>query len=97
MAIGDKAQGLSSVAAAGYLAIQPASGTEWTIHNLYWGGDVEIYFYDGTNSIKIDSDTANGARLGCVFNCTNSKYIRLKNTSAGAAYYGYDGVITKTT
>ena len=95
MAIGDKVQAMTSLAQNAYLDIQPALVIQWTIHNLYWGQDVECYLYDGTNSIKFDSDTGAGARLGGVFNVTNSIRIRLKNTNASAAYFGYDGVVTR--
>ena len=95
MAVGDVVNGLSSVSASAYLDIVAGSGAEWVIHNIYWAGAVELYFYDGTNEIKFDSDTVFGGRIGAVFHCTESKRIRIKNVSAGAFYIGYDGVITK--
>lgn len=95
MAVGDVVAAHSSVAASGYLDIQPGSGVEWVIHNLYYGAAMELYRTDGTNDVKIDSDSTAGCRMGAVFHVTNSYYLRLKNVSASSAYFGYDGVVTK--
>lgn len=94
MAAGDVVSGISSVAAAGVLLLQPGAGVEWVVHNLYYAAAVDVYFTDGTNHLKFDSDGA-GARIGTVFHCTNARYLRLVNTSAGTALYGYDGIQTK--
>jgi hypothetical protein len=97
MALGDKVTAIQSVVATtGVLDIRPASGIEWTIHNIYYSqGTVEFYKTDGTNNIKFDSDTSNGARLGAVFHVTNSQWIQVKNTAGTATIIGYDGVQTK--
>lgn len=95
MAVGDVVSVVpTSVSAAASLTIQPSSTAEWVIHNLYYGAAVEVYYTDGTNSIKIDSDASLGGRFGAVFHVTATKYLALKNVSAGAAYFAYDGVIT---
>jgi hypothetical protein len=75
--------------------LQPSAGVEWVIHNLLWAGAAEVYFYDGTNTIKIFVDTTFGGLMGTVFHCTNSTYYRIKNVTAGAIYCGYDGMVTK--
>lgn len=98
MAVGDVVTGISSVAATtGVLDIRPATGVEWTVHNIYYNAGTTIEFYktDGTNAIKFDSDTTAGARLGAVFHCTNTQWIQIKNTSGAAVLVGYDGVQTK--
>jgi len=95
MAVGDVVQDLQSIAAAGFLAIQPGAGIEWVIHNIYHASKVELYFYDGTNSILVDSDTGNGRWSWEEFHVTNTKYLRVKNTDAAAQLVGFDGVITK--
>jgi len=95
MAVGDVVTGHSSVAASASLTIQPGTGIEWVIHNLYYGAAMELYRTDGANTIKIDSDTSLGCRMGTVFHLTNSIYLTLKNVSAGTAYFGYDGIVTK--
>ena len=92
MTVGDTVVGLSaSVADDGYMDIQPGSGIEWSIHNIFWADAVEIYWYDGTNTIKFDSDGGNGARLNTVLEVTNSKYIRVKNVSDAVQNIGYSG------
>jgi hypothetical protein len=95
MAVGDVFSGLSSIAAAGYLDIQPSSGVEAVIHNIYHESDVQIEFYDGTNSLIFDTDTGAGVYAKYAFHVTNAKRIRVKNTAATAKLVGYDGVQTK--
>lgn len=95
MAVGDVKSGLQSVNAGGYLDIQPASGEEWVIHNIYHEGDVELHFSDGTNSLAFDSDAGAGVYAKYAFHVTNGRYLRVKNTAASAKLIGYDGVQTK--
>ena len=96
MAVGDVVSSLSaSVANNGTVNIQPGSGAEWVIQNLYYGGAVEFYLVNGANTIKFDSDAAIGSRLLYAFRCTNTQYIQVKNVSGGAVHIAYDGLITK--
>lgn len=96
MAVGDVSQfGPTSVANNSYLDLQPSAGVEVTVHNIYYAGAVEFYYYDGTNQIMFDSDTGAGARLGYVYHCTNSKRVRVKNVSGGSIYIAADGIQTK--
>jgi len=95
MAVGDVFSGLSSIAAAGYLDIQPVAGVEVVIHNIYHESDVQIEFYDGTNSLIFDTDTGAGIYAKYAFHVTNAIRIRVKNTNAAAKLIGYDGIVTK--
>lgn len=95
MAVGDVFSGLSSIAAAAYLDIQPSSGIEAVIHNIYHESDVQIEFYDGTNSCVFDTDAGAGVYAKYAFHVTNARRIRVKNTAATAKLIGYDGVQTK--
>jgi hypothetical protein len=95
MAVGDVFSGLSSIAAAAYLDIQPSSGIEAVIHNIYHESDVQMEFYDGTNSLIFDTDSGAGVYAKYAFHVTNAKRIRVKNTAASAKLIGYDGVQTK--
>jgi len=95
MAAGDVVSNIASTAASAFLDMQPASGVEWVIHNISYEGDIELYFYDGTNSIKVDSDLGAGSMRREALHCTNSKYYRVKNIAATAKLLGYDGVQTK--
>jgi hypothetical protein len=95
MAVGDVFNGLSSVAAAGYLDIQPSSGVEAVIHNIYHESDIQLEFYDGTNSLVFDTDAGAGIYAKYAFHVTNAKRIRVKNTASAAKLIGYDGVQTK--
>jgi len=95
MAVGDVFSGLSSIAAAGYLDIQPSSGVEAVIHNIYHESDIQLEFYDGTNSLIFDTDAGAGIYAKYAFHVTNAMRIRVKNTAASAKLIGYDGVKTK--
>ena len=95
MAVGDVFSGLSSIAAAGYLDIQPVAGVEVVIHNIYHDGDIQLEFYDGTNSLIFDTDTSTGVYAKYAFHVTNTIRIRVKNTAAAAQLIGYCGVQTK--
>jgi hypothetical protein len=95
MAVGDVKSDLQSIAAAGFLSLQPGAGEEWVIHNIYHESKVELYFYDGSNSLLFDADTGLGVWAWYEFHVTNSKYIRVKNTDSVAKLVGYDGVQTK--
>ena len=100
MAVGDVTSVLSSVNANAFLDIQPASSAEWCITNLYYGGKIEVYFYDGANSILIDSDstatsTVPGSMQGRCFHVNNTRYIRIKNVDSAEKYLAYDGIVTK--
>jgi hypothetical protein len=95
MAVGDVKSGLSSVNAGSYLDVQPSGSEEWAVHNVYHESDVQIEFYDGTNSCIFDTDTGAGVYAKYAFHVTNSKRLRVKNTAASAKLIGYDGVQTK--
>lgn len=96
MAVGDTVTAVTSTANGAYLTIQPGSGAEWIVHNITVpeGTSAELYKYDGSNEIKIDTITG-GGWLGYFFHCTNSIYYRVKNTSGSTAYLGYDGIVSK--
>ena len=92
---GDKTTNFQSISTTSTLTIQPPSGEEWSIHNIYWGGASELYATDGTHNILVGSSTGAGGRLNNYFNCTNTQYFLLKNITAGSIYMGFDGVVTK--
>jgi len=94
MAVGDVVSNLQSVSASAYLTIQPSAGVEWVIHNIYHESDIEVYFTNGTNEVKVDSESGNGDLQG-VWHVTNSYYLKVKNVDTAAKLIGYDGVVTK--
>ena len=81
----------------GVLDAQPAAGGEAVIHNIYHGGDVEVYLNDDTNTVMIDSATGAGVMAWLDYHCTNSIYITIKNVNGDAQDFGYDGMYTKAT
>lgn len=98
MAAGDAVTSASiSVLAGATQAIQPSSGIEWTIFNIYApsSATIEVYRTDGSNAILIDSNS--GSFLNQTLRCTNASYMSVKNTGASTIYIQYDGTITKST
>ena len=94
MAVGDVVADNASVAAAGYLTIQPGAGVTWQIHNITWMDATTVSTYDGTNECPFLVDTAAGGLLNAVFFVTNGDYIRVQNNHASAAkVLHYDGII----
>jgi hypothetical protein len=95
MAAGDIYQlGPSSVAASAFLSLQPAGSAAVVIHNIYYSGAVELYYFTGANSILFDSDATAGARLNLTHHCSNGVYVRVKNVSSGAILVAADGIFT---
>lgn len=95
MAQGDAVIGsITSVAAGAYLDVRPSSGT-WLLKNIEYGGMVEIYLSDGTNSILVDSDgsATGGQMLGMNYLLSNTQYLRVKNVAATATLVRYDAVV----
>jgi hypothetical protein len=96
VAVGDTISNLSvSVATNAVISIQPPSGSEWIIQNVYYGGAIEFYIANGANLVKFDSDSGFGARLITVFRCTNTQYLQIKNVSGASINIAYDGLVSK--
>jgi len=88
----------AAVANGSFLDLQPTAGLEVVVHNIYVPiqASFELYWYDGTNTIKFDLDLGGvGGRFNQQFHCTNAKYVRVKNTSGSAQNLGADGIYTK--
>jgi hypothetical protein len=96
VAVGDVASALTSVAAAAFLDILPGAGIEWVIHNIYHEYDVEMQFYDGTNSLIFTTVLGANVESNLQLHVNNTRRVRVKNTHGSLAkFIGYDGVQTK--
>ena len=96
MDLGDIYQkGVEVISAGNYFSIQPDTGNEIVIHNVIFSGACEVYIYDGVTELLMDTFTEVGSLSGQYFHCTNTKYIRVKNTTAGNLNFYADGVYTK--
>lgn len=93
-AVGDAVVNNSSVATTAFLDIQPGASIEWFVHNVYHEADIEISWYDGTNTITVEKYLGAGKRA-INARVTNSIRIRVKNLDAGTKRIGYDAVVTK--
>jgi len=105
MARGDVVNQLASVAAAAYLAVQPALGEEYLITEVGsedWVGttpnktpNVSARLYDGTNpsTICLFGEVNQGKPLKIFIN--NSVYLSIYNHAAAAQHLSYCGIQTK--
>ncbi len=87
----------NNLADEGALDVQPAAGGEAVIHNIWYGGAVEIYRNDGTNTVKVNEDSSSGIMEWLSYHVTHSEYITIKNVSGEAVDVGYDGIYTHAT
>jgi len=81
-----------AIAAAGFLTVQPSTGQEWLIKNIFHADAVEYGTYDGSLAVAVDSDAGAGAWLSLSLFVTNADYIRVKNTTTSTQNIGYSGV-----
>jgi len=85
---------LQSIADQASMVIQPNGTEEWVIHNIEYGGAMELYRVSAAGSLLFDSDTGSGARLGYAFHVTLTQWLEMKNVSGGPVLIGYDGIVT---
>lgn len=87
----------TSTASGSFLDLQPSAGVEIVIHDVYVavGSAYEVYFSDGTNNILYLSMPAGGGALNLQAHCSNSYYVRVKNTSGATIYMSASGMTTK--
>ncbi len=94
MAVGDAVVNNSSISTTAFLDIQPGAGVEWYVHNIHHEAEIEISWYDGTNTITTQAVLA-ADKTPVNARVTNSIRLRVKNTNAGTKRIGYDAVVTK--
>lgn len=96
MAKGDAVVALGSIiTTTSYQDLQPAGTVEWIIHEIYCAADCEIYWYDGSNQILLDTTPTTGRWYSnLTIHCTNAMRIRIKNINAASKYIGYAGIIS---
>ena len=95
--IGEIEADIQSIATTAALTIQPASGEEWQITNIYHEAEITIKVCDGTNELPFETTVADGkgALLKYAFNLTNTHYLKVYNDNAASKLIGYDGRRTK--
>ncbi len=76
------------------LSLQQTGTVAVVVHNINYAGAVELHATDGTNDVKIDTDSANGGWLAFAFHCTAGYWYYVKNTSGGNLVITADGIYT---
>lgn len=96
-AIGAVESDIQSISTTEALTIQPASGEEWQINNIYHEAEITIKVCDGTNELPFETTVADaqGGLLKYAFNLTNTHYLKIYNDNAASKLIGYDGRRTK--
>jgi hypothetical protein len=94
MAVGDTVTANNATAGSGTFTIQPGSGVEWDIHNLYFSAKCNVIKTDGSNPVTLYSPTTGGSIPG-QWHITNSVYLQITDTSSSTNNMGYDGIQTK--
>lgn len=87
----------TSTGSGSFLDLQPSAGVEIVIHDIYVavGSSYEVYYSDGTHDILYLSMPSGGGALNLQAHCTNSYYVRVKNTSGSTIYMAASGMTTK--
>ncbi len=85
--------GPSSIANGSYLNIQPSSGVEIEVRNVFFPATIELHYYDGTNDILFDASASFGGLYIPSFKCSNTKYVRVKNVSGSTQFLYTDAVV----
>lgn len=96
MAAGDVCNvGVLTVAENDFMYLRPPVGEEWVVHNIGHSCGAELQFFDGTNSVVMDTVSDGTAWVGMYLHCTYDKYYRVRNTSLLSNLMCADGMKTK--
>ena len=95
MATGDVYAGILVFSGSDSDTIQPDSGDEVTIHNLWYNGEFSIIITDGSNEVTIQSVAGNDGITYIPIHITHSYYIKITETAGTSGLFGYDGIKTK--
>jgi hypothetical protein len=84
--------GSSSITASGNGVIQPASGINYCIGNIFYSGQISISKVDETTETTFFTDDSAGfIEINAIL--TNSNYIKVYNTGTASINISYDGFV----
>jgi len=92
-ALGDTRGTLSSLNPSATFNLQPGSGEEYIIHNIYTSGTIDILMTSSAAKLTIETTSTN--LTGYFIHVTNTQYIQMINKESGTIIVGYDGIETK--
>ena len=84
----------AAVANSAFVDTAPINPAEAVIHNIYHGGTIELYWYDGVHTMLFDSQSGPGVYDFHAFHVNSSLRIYIKNISGAAIDIGWDGMYT---
>lgn len=96
MTVGDVVSGHISIIAGGTEIVQPASGVEFVIHNVYVprGSNVLVYKTDGITDVLIEQ--LSSPMLSFNVHVTNDVFVKIVNgDDVNSVLVSYDGIVTK--
>jgi hypothetical protein len=85
---------ISALGSLSTLVIQPDSGDEWVIHNIFTSGTVNFVAVNGGNSVVVESSLTS-CLTGYFFHASNTQYYKLINQQSSTIYAGYDAIEIK--
>ena len=95
MSIGDTIISLYTLPGSTTLNIQPDTGVEWEIHNIYAGATCSLSITDGSTSLQIGTLSSSSPVEKAKYEITNSVYLQLENTVGSTTLVSYMGVVVK--
>jgi len=93
MGIGDIHSTIAAISASDTLTIQPGSGDEWVIHNIFTSGTIEFVVVNGSNSVIVE--TTDESLTAYFFHANNTQYYKIINKEGSEIKAGYDAIETK--
>jgi len=95
MSIGDTVISLYTLPGSATLDIQPSTGIEWEIHNIYVGATCLLSIADGTTALQIGTLGLDTPVEKAKYEITDSVYLQLENTVGSTTLVSYMGVVVK--
>lgn len=80
------------ISSSNTLTVQPISGVEWVVHNIYCGDSAIISKTDGAQPVIMTTLTGQSWLANAQIHVSFSSYVTIKSTSTSNYPYAFDGV-----
>ena len=85
---------ISAIGSLSTLTIQPSSGDEWVIHNIYTSSTIDFKIVGAGGTVTLEPNLTS-CLTGYFFHASNSQYYQIVNKTNGTIYAGFDGIEIK--